>query len=219
MILTVMTGCKAGFQVVEHENVGPPLPTSRAFPHTASLPSLDQARKNSSREASCPGSLEHSGKSKEHLGNITALTTAHTLLAAGTEDQPFCSKAGSSSIRTHRAYGKLLQELQFCRAELIRQDRPASKTHLHYTFYIRFRAWHTPVLVFILFKGLALQTLNFTCVSRVPLKHNGAAHANNVRACRAVALFHYSICRRPGLRGYCCALSVIATHLCQLKYL
>lgn len=32
----------------------------------------------------------------------------------------------------------------------------------------------------MLCKGPALQTPIFTCVSRVPLKHNGATHANNI---------------------------------------
>lgn len=107
---------------MEPQTTGLPLPTSRASPCIGALPSLGQARKSCPREASCPSSLEHSGKSKNILETLQlsprCIHSPHnSLAAAGTEDQPFYSKAGSSYIRANQAEGKLLQELQFCRAD------------------------------------------------------------------------------------------------------
>jgi len=114
MISTAMTGCEAGFQVAEPQTAGPPLPTLRASPHTRALPSLGQAHKNHLGEASCPGSLEHFGKSKNILETLQLSpqcvhSPRNSLAAAGTEDQPFYPKAGHQSDPS--LVRKLLQEL------------------------------------------------------------------------------------------------------------
>lgn len=185
-LLTAKTGCNSGFQVAEPQIVGSSPPTSRTAPCIGALPSLGQAHKSCPREISCPDSLEHSGKSKNILEALQLSPHCvrfphNSLSAARAGDQPVCAKAGLFH-QSKPSLRKVATGARVLRSRQIRRDSPARKIYLHDTFCTRCRAWHTPIAAFLLFKGPALQTLNFTCVSRVPLKHNGATHANNIES-------------------------------------
>ena len=199
--------------------MGPSLPTSRASPHIGALPSLGQPHKSCPREASCPGSLEHSSKSKNILETLQLSphcvhSPYSSLAAAGTGDQPFYLKAGPSSIRANQALGKLLQELQFCRAD--RSDKigqPAK--YICITLSIYGSEHGTP-------QSRLLLSLRARPCKRLILNVQVESHRNTMeplmqitlRACRAVALFHYSTCSRPSLRGSCRARSQLLPLTC-----